>query len=373
MDEQLWDEEKRVWYSYSLQEEADRVLNQEQPKIVQQQVKDTKYYDILGVASDATPADIKKAYRTKAIALHPDKNPNDPEASQRFQSLGEAYQVLSNPQLRASYDLNGLDGVDEKQLMDSAQLYLVIFGSERFENYVGELQLLSMKDSLPQNTESMQDYKNLQQAEAQMKYKQTKRQVKCALHLAKLLDNYLNDTSENHHAFEISIKSEAKELSETAFGGTLIGVVGYVYQEQAELFLGFTKSVTAGLGLNNISKSAHVFANQYKVLSSAVKMYNVARKEEANIKKMQETGNPGEMSASSVDTLMETLWNFTVLDVENTLRQVCIKVLKDSSIPYETRVKRAEGLYVIGQIFQESQKSAEDALKELTEKFRHMQ
>jgi curved DNA-binding protein CbpA len=61
-------------------------------------------YNQLGVQSNATYDEIKKAYRKLAIQLHPDKNINDPNASQKFQSLGEAYQVLSNPQLRAAYD-----------------------------------------------------------------------------------------------------------------------------------------------------------------------------------------------------------------------------------------------------------------------------
>jgi DnaJ-class molecular chaperone len=61
-------------------------------------------YNQLGVQSNAAYDEIKKAYRKLAIQLHPDKNINDPNASQKFQSLGEAYQVLSNPQLRAAYD-----------------------------------------------------------------------------------------------------------------------------------------------------------------------------------------------------------------------------------------------------------------------------
>ena len=62
---------------------------------------------------------------------------------------------------------------------------------------------------------------------------------------------------------------------------------------------------------------------------------------------------------------METLWSFTVVDVESTLRSVCTKVLKDSSVSFEDRVKRGEGLLLMGQIFQESGVSAEAGLGEL--------
>ena len=58
------------------------------------------YYDLLEVSSNATVDEIKKAYRKKAIRLHPDKNPNNPEVEERFKALAAAYQVLSDPETR---------------------------------------------------------------------------------------------------------------------------------------------------------------------------------------------------------------------------------------------------------------------------------
>lgn len=65
------------------------------------------YYDILGVSKSASAAEIKKAYRKKAIEFHPDKNPGDAKAEEMFKKAAEAYEVLSDPDKRSKYDQFG--------------------------------------------------------------------------------------------------------------------------------------------------------------------------------------------------------------------------------------------------------------------------
>lgn len=73
------------------------------------------YYKILGVEKDAGDNEIKKAYRKLAIVHHPDKNPDDEEAADRFKDIGEAYETLSDPQKRARYD-SGEDLIDPNEM-----------------------------------------------------------------------------------------------------------------------------------------------------------------------------------------------------------------------------------------------------------------
>nr|XP_046227413.1 dnaJ homolog subfamily B member 6b isoform X3 [Scatophagus argus] len=71
-----------------------------------------EYYQILGVQKNATPEDIKKAYRKLALKWHPDKNPdNKEEAERRFKELSEAYEVLSDENKRSIYDRYGKEGL----------------------------------------------------------------------------------------------------------------------------------------------------------------------------------------------------------------------------------------------------------------------
>lgn len=70
------------------------------------------YYEVLGVDKNVSPEDLKKAYRKLALKYHPDRNPGDKEAEEKFKEAAEAYDVLSNPEKKARYDQFGHAGLD---------------------------------------------------------------------------------------------------------------------------------------------------------------------------------------------------------------------------------------------------------------------
>lgn len=107
------------------------------------------YYEVLGVSRTADAEEIKKAYRKLAVKYHPDKNPGDHAAEEKFKELGEAYEALSDPQKRAAYDQYGHAAFDPRQrasrggggFHDPFDIFREVFGGggggSIFENIFG--------------------------------------------------------------------------------------------------------------------------------------------------------------------------------------------------------------------------------------------
>ena len=302
-------------------------------------VKEMGYYDQLGVAADASAGKIRKAYFVKARELHPDKNPDDPMAHERFQKLSEAYQVLSDPSTRATYDAAGEDGIDGVPKMDGAALFSMIFGSERFEPLVGELKLVAQMMTAADSEEGNKD-PDAPNADGSLnsellEFKQWKREVSCAVHLADLLDRCAgamafpdstsaeNSTADKDAQRKMSVSSNipasalsdfdarmgalASELSENAIGGALLGCIGYVYREQAIKRMGGVSGSLAGL-----KQHTHTAGNWMRVAQSGYRTYSAMqdmekhqmemdakRKETAEAKEGAAAAATGEVGAAT--------------------------------------------------------------------------
>ncbi|VEU38926.1 unnamed protein product [Pseudo-nitzschia multistriata] len=309
----IWDRKKKEWVFYYLDTEWEEI--EEKEKLQKQKesgetdsggsgpernVKDREYYDLLGVSTNATPAEIKKSYYKKARIVHPDKNPGDPEAANKFQQLGHAYNILSNEQSRANYDKNGKaeTTAEEEQAsdVDATVFFNVMFGSMLVEPYIGELWIahtadgmlkdggkggLELDDMTQEELEQLPEEeraKVLKERERIMDEKLTamreenelamaKRQVTCAKFLRERVASYYNSiraldqsgsegTTEQQRAaekkgvkkdFVEECEKEALNIASGAQGDWYLNIIGFSLEINADLYLGFERSFL-GLG-----------------------------------------------------------------------------------------------------------------------------
>lgn len=191
------------------------------PRVVKKKnVQDRAFYDILGVEPEATAAEIKKAYYIEARKNHPDRNPDNAEAKANFQKISQAYEVLGDETLRLTYDTRGKSAVEGNTGMEAGTMYTMIFGSENFETIIGELQIATQIKLVTEATKPIEV----------LRFRQRLRELKLAIILSTKLDGF---TAGDEQVFREKAQSEAKELSESALGGTLVGLIGSIYVERA--------------------------------------------------------------------------------------------------------------------------------------------
>lgn len=339
-------------------------------------VASTEYYDLLGLDPSCSESEIKRAYYLAARRLHPDKNPDDPEAGAKFQKVGEAYQVLSDASLRKKYDSRGKDGLGEHAFVDASAFFAAIFGSDQMEGLVGRLQLATMAMA---GAELRRDETRLLQE---------RRVGRLAIKLAAILDGF--DVA-NPEAFEARSLSLQKALSGASYGVPMLKLIGFVYEKQA---FEYVNDPVGGLGtwadLGMRSTAARFEQMRGRVHSqvsaaqagwrafqafrmgeteaAAAENENVSRANESGDAEKSNDDDPSSSSSSAraeaarakrqqeaMPHVVEALWNASALDIERTIRSVCFKVLHDFSVDKKKRAARADALARLGKTFQSAE------------------
>jgi len=338
-------------------------------------VKETELYDVLGVAPGATSGEIKKKFYKEALVWHPDKNPGDQAATERFQKINNAYAVLSDPEKRRAYDSQGEAGVGPQMNLNPTVFFSLLFGSERFHEYIGTIRVatelqFAMKAAQrgeQMNMESADGLKNPLSNMRRIQRQQLRRVVGCAKSLKERLHKFVHAREEEAFARESVL--EAHSLSQTSFGPQLLTTIGLVYQNRAEHFLGTINGSILGehwvaptkwskglRGLELTKRSATSALQAFRALLEISRFANEQNPDtlETHEEKVEFSRKMEGKVKEHVPVFVEAVWDFCACDVERNVRDVCRKLLKDMSVPWVVRYRRALALRRLGRIFQDA-------------------
>lgn len=327
------------------------------------EVKDTQYYEALELETNANASKIKRQYYLMARKYHPDKNPGDPASAEKFKSAAEAYQVLSDPQLRFEYDHNGMDALSADktstngnldQQMDPSLLLAFLFGSDRFNSYIGRL--------VTSTSAMLGDTDKLSATDARIL--QERRCTRLAMTLVNRIQPWVD---RNFEETEDVWTTQTEELKTASYGWELLQVIGMAYELTALQFLGSNDS---GIGFRSVGKWAKgkkatsklgftKTKNAFQTLAAGLesakvqseyenKLEAAALDEEKTEQLKQERDN------ASIEIMMKIIWTNTSVDITSTIHETCQMVFFDQSVTKEIREMRAKAVQKLGTIFRAS-------------------
>lgn len=348
-------------------------------------VKETEYYETLEVSTDATALEIKKAYRKMALRFHPDKPTGDAE---KFKQIGEAYQILSDADLRANYDEFGKAGsMPEGGVEDPFEYFDMIFGGGAFKDYLGELQFLGdaagemMKKQPSDETGEEEKVKdgeiNLhdhkfakEQEKLKMREEYQKRDAAMKKQIQEIADNlnkkiddyYLFQRQDRPEEFERKITKEVESLKLESFGLELVHLIGSIYTMKADNFIKASKTFGLSKVYTGMKEKKSTVKTMYGLVSSALDASQLMAKMESMDLESEDLTPEEKAEVESFITgkMLNTAWMMTKYESSTKVKEACNLVLKDSTKPKKERVDRAKVMLKMGKIFKQAQRTKEE-------------
>jgi len=196
---------------------------------------------------------------------------------------------------------------------------MLLFHTEEFNFYLGEVSLLSLYALTENNNKDIN-----------IKHKQNKRENKLANNLLYLLKTHseLFENSEKQEYVKEYYQNIKNELILTPVGKLVINFIGVLYIESAKNYLTYTEQISS-----NLKEIHRTLSNNYNIALSIFKLYS--EKEDRN------------KIPYIIDVLLYVMFN----DIENTIKNACLKILYDSSVLKEEKINRANSLLFVGTIF----------------------
>ncbi|GAA5980000.1 hypothetical protein JCM10908_001494 [Rhodotorula pacifica] len=375
---------------------------------------ETDYYDLLGLPITCTPEEVKKAYRRLAIKYHPDKNPDDPTAADRFKEIAVAYTTLSDPVLRRKYNEFGKSSKDggpggDEAMVDPEAIFSTLFGGERFQDIIGTISLGSEMKSAMQAEESddedqdetaaaegtvstnghqrpsfsssgkkvkkpltpEQERKKALKAEQEARLAAEKAAVRTQrVHALadKLRDKLALYAEQAQGEDDVQIaegvrtmwRIEADELRNESYGVELLHAVGTVYTMKSKHYLASTGPIPFGVGgwFHAARSTAHILNQTVSTVRSAYALKDVYEE----IQKKEQEGTLTEEEKRKLEDKaaqmgLHALFKGAKLEVESVIREVCDRVLINLA-PEEAKLvststlrKRAVALGILGEVY----------------------
>lgn len=345
---------------------------------------DTKYYDELEVEFDATQSDIKKAYYKLAIIHHPDKNPSrKAEAELKFKSIGEAYQVLGDEELRKKYDLHGADACKPANgFMDPKEVFQFMFGGEAFVPIIGTISLVLLEEMSNEENEENDGVEGANDSSSganctdstgekntESRNDNNNTTIMTTTNTTEKTDTITTNTTKSTRKQEIE-KENAEKLAERKKREVFIQKFKEKQKERVdELAINLEKKLslfTSNLypydefikycekEVEYLSKESYgpelllcigyIYSiNAKQILSRKGFFGSVTSCFHGFKEKMNTVGTISDIMGDSIkiskenkdnipqELIMSLVWKLTAMDLEGTLGQVCKKVLKDTA------------------------------------------